>query len=110
MFVICIRLANISWRGLLTDIWAYIAAIMKLIVMSFLTMFLVAYLPIASTIKYTVFFLLSMPSATSGAMMAVQYKKDSDFASVGVVLSTIFSIVTLPLLYLFMRKILDVAI
>ncbi|MBE7100161.1 MAG: hypothetical protein E7364_00965 [Clostridiales bacterium] len=110
MFVIGIRLANISWKGLLTDKWAYIATAVKLVAMSFITMFLVAYLPIASTIRYTVFFLLSMPSATSGAMMAVQYKKDSDFASVGVVLSTILSIATLPLMYLFMSEVLGITI
>ena len=110
MFVIGIRLANINVKQLLTDKWAYIATGVKLIVMGFVVMFLVAYLPIASTIKYTIFFLLAMPCATSGAMMAVQFKKDSDFASVGVVLSTICSIVTLPLLYLFMSMVLGVAI
>ena len=110
MFVIGIRLANINVKRLLTDRWAYIAAALKLIVMSFVTMFAVAYLPIAATIKYTIFFLLSMPSATSGAMMAVQFGKDGDFASVGVVLSTICSIVTLPLLYLFMNAVLGVSI
>ena len=110
MFVIGIRLANIEWKQLLTDKWAYIATSVKLVAMSLLTMFLVAFLPIDSTIKYTVFFLLSMPCATSGAMMAVQFGKDSDFASVGVVLSTICSVVTLPLMYLFMNTVLGVAI
>ena len=110
MFVIGIRLANVDWKQLLTDKWAYILSGAKLVVMSFVTMFLVAYLPVASTIKYSVFFLLSMPSATSGAMMAVQFKKDSDFASVGVILSTVFSIITLPMLYLFMNTVLGVAL
>lgn len=110
MFVIGIRLANIDFKQLLTDKWAYIATGVKLVAMSFITMFLVAFLPIASTIKYTIFFLLSMPSATSGAMMAVQFDKDSDFASIGVVLSTICSIATLPLLYLFMNSALGIAL
>ena len=110
MFVIGVRLANVDFKAIFTDKWAYVATMTKLLVMSFVTMFLVAYLPIASTIKYTIFFLLSMPSATSGAMMAVQYGKDSDFASVGVVLSTIFSIASLPLMYLFMSEILGVMI
>ncbi len=110
MFVIGIRLANVNGKQLLTDKWAYIATAVKLVLMSFVVMFLVAYLPIEPIIKYTVFFLLSMPSATSGAMMAVQYKKDGDFASVGVVLSTILSIATLPLLFLFMKSVLGVAI
>ena len=110
MFVIGIRLANINFKQLLADKWAYIATAVKLIGMSFVVMFLVAYLPIASTIKYTIFFLLSMPSATSGAMMAVKYGKDGDFASIGVVLSTICSIVSLPLLYLFMNVVLGISL
>ena len=110
MFVIGIRLANINWKQLLMDKWVYIATGVKLIVMSFVVMFLVAYLPIDSTIKYTIFFLLSMPSATSGAMMAVKYGKDSDFASVGVVMSTMCSIFTLPLAYVFMSSVLGVVI
>ncbi len=110
MFVIGIRLANINVQQLLTDKWAYVATAVKLIAMSFLTMFLVAYLPIDSTIKYTIFFLLSMPCATSGAMMAVQFGKDSDFASIGVVLSTVCSVVSLPLMYLFMNAVLGITI
>lgn len=43
-------------------------------------------------------------------LLAVQFGKDSDFASIGVVLSTICSIVTLPLMYLFMNAVLGVAI
>ena len=108
MFVIGIRLANIDFKQLLTDKWAYIATGIKLIGMSFVTMFLVAFLPIASTIKYALFFLFSMPSATSSAMMSVQFGKDGDFASIGVVLSTVCSIVTLPLLYLFMSGVLGI--
>ena len=108
MFVIGIRLANVDFKQLLTDKWAYVATATKLLLMGFLTMFCVAYLPIASTIKYTLFFLLAMPSATSSVMMSVQYGKDGDFASVGVVLSTICSIVTLPLLYLFMNTVLGI--
>ena len=110
MFVIGIRLSNISVGQLLTDKWAYITTFMKLIVMAFLSIFLVAFLPISATIKYTIFFLLAMPSAASGAMMAVKFGKDGDFASVCVVLSTICSIVTLPLLYLFMNSVLGIAL
>lgn len=109
MFVIGIRLADTKLKDL-ADPWAYIATGTKLIIMSFVTMFTVAFLPIPATVKYTIFFLFSMPSATSGAMMAVQFGKDSGFASVGVVLSTICSIVTLPLMYLFMNSVLGVAL
>ena len=110
MIVIGIRLANIDMKQLFTDKWAYAITVVKLIVMSFVTMFFVAYLPISATIKYTIFFLLAMPSAASGAMMAVRFGKNGDFASVAVLLSTIFSIVTLPLLYVFMSSVLGVTL
>jgi predicted permease len=110
MFVIGIRLANVQYKQLFTQKGAYLATGMKLLVMPLLTMFTVAYLPIASTIKYTLFFLFSMPSATSGVMLAVQYEKDGDFASICVLLSTILCVLTIPPLYLFMSQVLGVAL
>jgi predicted permease len=108
MMVIGIRLANVNLKQLFMDKWAYITSAVKLVVMPMVVIFCVSYLPIASTIKYTVFFLLAMPSATSGVMMAVKFGKDSDFASTCVLLSTILCIVTLPPLYLFMNGVLKI--
>ncbi|MBR4420742.1 MAG: AEC family transporter [Clostridia bacterium] len=110
MFVIGIKLSNIKFTKMVTEKWAYLSTFLKLVVMSIVTTLMVAFLPISATIKYTLFFLLSMPSATSGAMMSVKYGKDGEFASVGVVLSTVCSIVTLPLLYLFMNTVLGVSL
>jgi predicted permease len=50
-----------------------------------------------------------MPCATSAAMMSVRCGKDGNFASAGVLLSTICSVVTIPLLYLFMSGVLGVS-
>jgi predicted permease len=109
MFVIGIRLANIGFKQLVTDKWTYIATAMKLVGMSVVTMLLVAWLPVDTSIKYTAFFLFSMPCATSAAMMSVRFGKDGDFASAGVLFSTICSVVTIPLLYLFMSGVLGVS-
>lgn len=100
MIVVGIRLANVNLKQLFMDKWAYISALFKLIVMPLIAILTVAYLPVASTVKYTVFFLLSMPSATGTAMFAVKFNSDSDFASVCVLLSTILSVITIPLLFL----------
>ena len=40
-----------------------------------------------------------MPCATSATMLAVQFGGDSDFASVAVLLSTVLSVVTIPLMF-----------
>ena len=108
MFVIGIRLANISVKQLFLDKWAYISTVIKLVLIPVVVIFCVSYLPIPSTIKYTTFFLLSMPSATSCAMMAVKFNNDGDFASICVLLSTILCIATLPPLFLFMNGVLGI--
>ena len=108
MFVIGIRLANVGMKQLIMDKWAYVPTIVKLNIMPVVVMFCVSYLPISSTIKYTIFFLLSMPSATSGVMMAVKFGKNGDFASICVLLSTILCVFTIPVLYLFMNSVLQI--
>ena len=100
MTVIGIKLAGVDYKKLLLDGWAYVVSGLKLVLMPVIVLLLVAFLPIAGTIKYTLYFLLAMPSATSTAMFAVRFNKDGSFASVCVLLSTILSILTIPLLYL----------
>ena len=100
--VIGIRLANVKFKDLFIDKWAYIVAFMKLIVMSIITILVVAFLPFDAIVKYVMFFLLSMPSATSTTMFAIKFGGDGDSASVFVLLTTILSIVTIPLMYLMM--------
>lgn len=100
MIVIGIRLANVNLKQLFLDKRAYISAFFKLVVMSLVVILTVAFLPIAVTVKYAIFFLFSMPSATNTAMFAVKFGGDGDFASVCVLLSTALSVITIPLLYL----------
>ena len=100
MIVIGIRLANVNLKQLFLDKSAYISAFFKLVVMSLVAISVVAILPVDVTVKYAIFFLLSMPSATNTAMFAVKFGGDGDFASVCVLLSTALSVITIPLLYL----------
>jgi|GEM_PF-122397 len=100
MIVIGIRLANVNLKQLFLDKRAYISAFFKLVVMSLVAILAVAFLPVDVTVKYAIFFLLSMPSATNTAMFAVKFGGDGDFASVCVLLSTTLSVITIPLLYM----------
>lgn len=100
--VIGLRLARVNLRSLFLDKWSYVVCALKLIVMSLLTILCVSFLPVDITVKYVLFFLLSMPSATSTALFAVRFGSDGDFGSICVLLSTIISIVTIPLMYLLM--------
>ncbi|MBQ6979196.1 MAG: AEC family transporter [Clostridia bacterium] len=110
MIVIGIRLGGINLKQLFLDKLAYLSASFKLILMSLISILAVAFLPIDTTIKYTVFFLLSMPSATSTVLFSVRFEKDSDFASVCVLLSTVLSTITIPLMYLVISGVFGVVI
>ena len=110
MIVVGIRLANVNVKSLFMDKWAYVSAFFKLIIMSLISILVVAFLPVDTTVRYTVFFLLSMPSATSTAMFAVKFGKDGDFASVCVLLSTVLSVITIPLLYLVISGVFGIAV
>ncbi len=100
MFVIGMRLANVKVKQLFLDKWAYVVCIMKLVVMSCISVLLVAFIPVSVVVKYVIFFLFSMPSATSTALFAVKFEGDSDSASIYVLLTTILCILTIPLTYL----------
>ena len=103
MIVIGVRLANVKVKALFLDKLAYVSCGCKLVLMSLIAILAVAFLPISLTVKYAIFFLLSMPSATATVLFAVRFGGDGDSASVFVLLSTILSIITIPLMYLLFR-------
>ncbi len=110
MLVIGMRLANINFKQLFMDKWAYVVCFFKLIVMSLVTMLVVSFLPIDNMVKLTLFFLFSMPSATSTAMFAIKFNGEGDSSSVYVLLSTTISILLIPLMYLLMSGVFGVTV
>lgn len=108
--VIGIRLANVKFKQLFLDATAYLVCAFKLIGMSLLVMLLVAFLPIDVTVKYVVFFLMSMPSATSTALFAVKFNKGGESASIFVLLSTVLCILSIPIMYIVFTSVFGVII
>lgn len=100
MVLIGIKLTSVKPKELFLDKWGYISSGFKLVVMGFIAMLAVGFLNIDPIVKYTLFFTLSMPTATSTVMFAVQFGGDGKSASVYVLLSTLLSIVVIPLMYL----------
>ncbi len=100
MMVIGMKLAKANFRQIFLDKYAYICTFFKLFISSVVAMLLVTFLPISQTIKYVIFFLFSVPSATSTALFAVRFNSDADSASVMVLMTSILSMVTIPIMYL----------
>lgn len=105
MFVIGMKLANVSPKRLFTEKWAYVLCLNKLVGVSLLTILIVAILPVSLEVKCAIFFLLSMPAATSTALFAVNFGGDGETASIMVLLSTVLSIITISLMFLLFRTI-----
>ena len=105
MTVLGMRIAKVNFKQLFTDKWAYVNAFNKLFLMGMMTILIVAWLPVSAVVKYTLFFLLSMPSANNTVLFAVNFGGDSESASVYVLLSTVLSIATIPLMFLIMSGI-----
>ena len=110
MIVVGIKLAGVNLKELFLDKWSYVACVCKLVVMSLVAMLIVAFLPISVVAKYAVFFCLSMPSATGTVMFAVNFGGDGKSASVIVLLTTVLSIITIPLMYLMFSGVFGVVI
>lgn len=110
MTVIGIKLANSSFKKVFLDKWAYVTAFNKLVVMALVAMLCVAFLPLPVTVKYAVFFTLAMPSATGTVMFAVRFGGDAESGSAFVLLSTLLSVISVPLMFLLMNNVLGVTI
>lgn len=105
MVVIGFKLASIKAKALFLDKWAYVTSFNRLILCSLFTMLVVAVLPVSNVVRAVLFFTMSMPSATSTALFATKFGGDGNSASVMVLLTTILSIITIPLMYLLYSQI-----
>lgn len=99
MFVIGVKLARASFKRVMKNPYIYITCFNKLILMSIISTLVVAFLPVDNYIKYAIFFSLSMPCATSNVMFAVKFGGAARIASVIVLLSTLLSVLTIPLMF-----------
>jgi predicted permease len=105
MTVIGIKLAGVNTKQLFLDKDAYYVTAIKLIGMSIFAMLVVKFLPVNDVVKYTMFFLFSTPCATSTALFALRFGGDANYGSVTVLLSTVLSIITIPLMFLLFQAI-----
>ncbi|WP_330615948.1 AEC family transporter [Serpentinicella alkaliphila] len=98
MIIVGVILSEVDIKNYIKDITVYYGVIVKLIVMPLILYFLLLLISNISIINNTLVILVAMPSAIMTSIFAESYKKEKDYATVIVFLTTVFSIVTLPLL------------
>ncbi len=99
MFVAGVTIANSSLFKALRKPRIYFVSALKLIITPVILILLLYFFPCPNeTAKITTIVGLSCPSATIGTMLAIRFDKNSSYSSQMFGLSTILSVVTLPII------------
>lgn len=106
MMIIGMRLATVEVKKLFCDVRVYLTAAAKLVVMPLIAFALIYFFPIDSAAKATFFIVTACPSASIVLNFSELIGEGQKEAVSSVLMSTILSIVTLPLLMLLLSFIL----
>lgn len=99
MIVVGAILADIDWKTVF-DKEVLLVSLVRLVLLPILTGGLLHFLPLEDTAAGVSLILTSMPAGTTTALMAAQYGADAKFGSKCVFVTTILSLITVPLLML----------
>ena len=104
MLVIGLRLPDMSFKGVLKDKDMYIFLVFRHIALPLLSLGLLKLVglitPIDPAVEMVIVILAAAPAATSATMFAEKYDCDSVYVSRLVTISTLLSIITIPLILL----------
>ena len=104
MVVIGLRLAEMNFSGILKDKHMFLFLLLRHILLPLASLgavkLLGLFLPIAPVVEMVVVIMASAPAATSATMFAEKYDCDAAYVSRLVTISTLASIVTMPLILL----------
>lgn len=98
MMVIGMSLANMSFQELFCDLRLYAFSFIKLILLPMMFFFILKSIVKNEIILGTTMIVMSTPVGSMNAMLATQYGGDEQLASKGVLLTTLLSVVTIPVI------------
>lgn len=104
MVIIGSMIATVDYRELFSDIKVFIVSILRLLIIPIATAFILKLFNLNQMVLSISILMAAMPSAAINAIFAKQYDSEPIFASVGVFITTILSIVTLPIIVYMMTK------
>ena len=105
MMFIGATLANISFVGALKKPQIYILSVVKMIIAPIAVMFILRSLslPLGAAATGALVFQIAMPCQTIFAVIASEYKLDTAYAAEIIFITTVFSAISLPLVYKLME-------
>jgi Predicted permeases len=89
-------IAGVHGNKIFKDSRVFIVAFVKLLVIPIATAFILKFLNMNDMVISICVLMAAMPSGATNAIFAKQYNSEPEFASIGVFITTLLSIVTLP--------------
>ncbi|ACL69055.1 AEC family transporter [Halothermothrix orenii] len=97
MIIIGSSLTNVRFKTIIKDYYLYLLCLLKLIAIPLIGFLILIQFDLPQIIRDISVLLLAMPAAASGVIFAEKFEGDYKFASEGVFITTLFSLVTIPL-------------
>lgn len=105
MMFIGATLAGISFKGALKKPQIYILTAVKMLVAPVLMMLVLRHIDLSEAARGALIFQVAMPCQTIFAVIASEYKLDTEYAAEIIFITTVFSAVSLPVIYRLMSVI-----
>ncbi len=96
MILVGVQLGGTDFKRLLTDKDLLVTAAIKLVMMPVIALLVLTPFPVDPVVKLTSLLAVCFPSAVIGVAVAAQEKKNSQLMAEAVALSTLLSVITLP--------------
>lgn len=100
MIILGSYLTKVNFKKVLLNINLYIVSLLRLIISPLITVGILALIKINPTVASAIIITASCPTATITTLFAARYNLEADYASELVSLTTLLSIVTIPLILL----------
>lgn len=97
MLVAGATIARTDLRRAIGRIRVYFVAAVKLLVMPALSIAILWLMPVCADVKTTIVIAMGAPSAVTCTLFTINYKKDADYAASLFAITTLLSVLTLPL-------------
>lgn len=105
MIVIGIQLGSSNFRKIIKNKNLLTGSMLKMILVPIVTFFIVSSLPIDDVIKIVIIFGAAFPSAVVVAPLAVTEGKDGTLAAEGIALTTLISVITIPVMAMILSSV-----
>lgn len=98
MIIVGYQLANTNLLRIFKDTSLYMAVVLRIIIIPVITIIMLSLINIEKTVLVTAVIAASAPTAAITSMFAIKYRQDIDLSVSMISLSTILSLITMPLL------------